>query len=492
MMHKKIAILGAGLGGLSAAIHLAAKGYKVEIFEKNSDSGGKLSQFEQDGFRFDTGPSVLTMPNVIEDLFIAANENINNFIKLKKLDLINRNFFSDNSIIDTYSDAQKFKNEISKFSHKDADSFDNYINYTKTIFEKAHKVFLYEPLHEVVKLIKENKFPNLMDFRYIDSFRTMDKSISSFFTHDKIRQIFNRYATYNGSSPYLTPATMNIIVYVELMLGAYYIDGGMYNLNVALKELFKKLDIKIHYNSDIEEIIVKDNQVDGIKVNGQIKKYDFVVSNIDVIEVFNRLIKGFDSHSNKLRKLEPSLSGYVLLLGIEGQNEKLQHHNVLFSDNYKKEFDDIFNGIIPKDPTIYISITSKSNPNHAPINSENWFILLNMPYLNDKIKWDETKYEVRDTILNKIKNFGLLDNQQIKFEKIMTPLDMYNQYRSNKGSIYGISSNNRMTAFKRPANRSRIIKNLYFAGGSTHPGGGIPLVILSGKHAADLIDYYND
>jgi phytoene desaturase len=262
----------------------------------------------------------------------------------------------------------------------------------------------------------------------------------------------------------------------------------MYKLAKELQNLALELNVKIHFDHEVQEIIHKDRSVKALKVNDQIINFDAVISNSDVVYTFEKLIKGFPKLTKKYKKIEPSLSGFIMLLGINKQHKDLVHHNVFFAEDYKKEFQEIFSGKIPNDPTIYLAITSKSDIDHAPDGHENWFILLNMPYLNDEIDWDIEKYKVRDTILNKLNDFGYKIASNIHLEKIFTPLDLYNMHYSNKGSIYGISSNGKMNAFKRPANRNKVINGLYFATGSAHPGGGIPLVVLSGKHAADLIN----
>lgn len=489
-MAKKIAILGAGLGGLSAAISLSQYDYQIEIFEKNSYIGGKLGFYENSGYKFDTGPSVLTMPFVIEKLLNSINENLFNYLELVKLEPLNRNFFINSNYIDTYSDIEKMQLELSKFSQKDANNYIKFYNYIKKIYEKAADIFLNYPIHDLNYLFKNKIIPNFLDIIYLDVFKNMAERNQTFFEDYRINQIFNRYATYNGSNPYQTPATMNIISYVEIGLGAYYIKGGIYNLVNTLEKIIKKRNIKVNYNCEIQEILIKNNKAIGIKVNNENIYYDSIISNIDVIETFNHLIKNYDEEKIKLNKLESSLSGFVILAGINKINSNLLHHNVFFTKNYKEEFNQIFNGEFPNDPTIYVAITSKTDLEHSPKNCENWFILVNAPYLNSKINWKCDKNKFKDVILNKFSYYDIDISNSIEFEKVITPEDLYNLFRSNKGSIYGISSNNRMTAFKRPANRNKKIKNLYFAGGSSHPGGGIPLVILSGIHAATLLNYH--
>jgi phytoene desaturase len=301
-------------------------------------------------------------------------------------------------------------------------------------------------------------------------------------------QLFNRYATYNGSDPFQAPATLNIIPYVENELGGYYIQGGMYRLVEALEIIAKHLGVEIYTSTRVEKIKQLNGKITGLMVRGEFIPADYVLSGADIVETFNALLDNFTDQREKLNRLEPSLSGMIFLWGINCTYPALAHHNIIFSNDYQLEFSQIFNeNAAPDDPTIYIAISSKSDSSHAPNGSENWFVLLNMPYLNHKQDWENEKKRMREIVLKKLQNNNLDISGDIVHEKCITPLDFHSIYAGNRGSIYGLSSNSRLTAFRRPANRSRLIQGLYFAGGSTHPGGGIPLVLLSGKISADLI-----
>ncbi|MEJ2544292.1 MAG: phytoene desaturase family protein, partial [Calditrichaceae bacterium] len=322
----------------------------------------------------------------------------------------------------------------------------------------------------------------------IDPFRTVHKGISQYFKHPKIVQIFDRYATYNGSDPFKAPATLNIIPYVEYVLGSFYIKGGMYRLIEELERLCNNYNIQIHTQTPVENILHNRGKITGLQVKSEKIDFDYVVCNNDVVTTYNDLIEGFDHTRRNLNCLEPSLSGAIYLWGVKRKNEDLAHHNIFFSNNYKEEFHNLFRAKkVPEDPTVYMAITSKSDIDHAPPDSENWFVLCNMPYLHQNWNWQDSKTHLRKAVLNKIKKSGFDIESQIEYEKIFSPEDIYDIYNSNKGSIYGLSSNSRMSAFRRPANRNRDIKGLYFVGGSTHPGGGIPLAMLSGKLTSDLI-----
>ncbi|MFA7626951.1 MAG: phytoene desaturase family protein [Candidatus Kapaibacterium sp.] len=488
-MKKKVAVIGSGLGGLSAALYLSASDeYDITIFEKNSYAGGKLGEISSSGFRFDTGPSVLTMIEVIGNLFSNLSLNIHDYLDFKRLNTANRNFFSDGRVIDTFSDSSKFKQEIGKVCNTSADNLNAFYNHLKGIYDRTANIFLFTPIHEISYLLKQGKIPNLFDFTKIEAFSTIDKVVGRYFPNPNIQQLFSRYATYNGSSPYSAPGTLSMIAYVELVMGSYYVDGGIYKISQVLGNIARNRNIKLHLNTKVEKIVVKSGTAAAIKVNGIIEEFDYIISNADVVYTFDKMIDEYERFKSRLLRNEPSLSGMVYLWGVNKSHDILEHHNVFYSGDYKKEFDSIFNHLsVPDDPTVYVAITSKQNSNHAPVSMENWFVLLNMPYIDNQ-DWDYEKFRMKEIILRKLNNHGIDVANKIIYEKIMTPRDLYYNYYSNKGSIYGISSNSMFSAFKRHPNRSRIVKNLYFAGASVHPGGGIPLVILSGKHAAEIIN----
>jgi phytoene desaturase len=343
-------------------------------------------------------------------------------------------------------------------------------------------------MHEIRKLLNLRTFFLFLKAYRIDPFRTVNEAVRDYFQDPRLVQIFNRYATYNGSNPFKAPATLNIIPYVENVLGGYYIKGGMYRLIQEMEKMAKTLGVDVSTESKVEKIEYVNKQIRGLKINNDFVPFDYVICNADVVEAFSDLIEHQEYTSNKLQTLEPSLSGLVFLWSIRGAYQTLAHHNIFFSGDYQTEFAQIFEKLqAPDDPTVYISITQKSDHIHAPAGCENWFVLINMPYLTGKEDWPVLIKGLRQSVLEKLKKQGVEIEKNIIAEEVLTPQDFYRLYQSNRGSIYGLSSNSRTTAFTRPANRNRNLKGLYFAGGSVHPGGGVPLVILSGKMAADLI-----
>ena len=452
---KKAAIIGSGIGGISAAIYLITKGIEVDIFEKNSVPGGKIGEVKAGDFRFDTGPSLLTMPYVINDLFIAANEKIEAHIKLIKLKTICRYFYDKETVIDSKEDIKEMQESLALLSQEDAKRYPEFLDYSKKIYDLSSDVFLFEPFQELSNIFRLRNLKLLFKLRNLDSSRTMADAVNSYFDDYRIQKLFNRYATYNGSDPYKAPATLNIIPHVEYSMGSYYIKGGIYRLVEALAGIIIKNGGKIYLNKEVEKIIVRGGKAVGIKVDGEDLYYDYVISNSDVAFTYNKLIDGYLKKKKKINNLEPSLSGIIFLWGINKKLPELEHHNIFFSSDYEKEFNCIFNKKqIPEDPTIYISATSKEDPAHAP-EGENLFVLLNMPHLNNEIDWKTDKHKVKEQVLNKLKKFNIDVSDSIVFEKIITPKDLEIMFHSNRGSIYGVSSNNKYTAFLRQRNRKQ-------------------------------------
>ena len=489
-MSKSVIIIGAGLGGLSAAIRLAASGFDVSVLEKNETVGGKVNFVEANGYKFDTGASLLTMRHVLEDLFEFAGKRLEDFLEIVACEPICRYFWTDGARLDASADLEKTSREIEKISPRDVENFQKYLRDARRKFDVAEKTFLAHSLNDLPKLLRPKY---LKDLLVISSTQTLDAHNRKYFQSPKLQQLFNRFATYNGSSPYKTPATFSLLPFVEFGLGAWYVRGGIYQIPKVLEKLARELNVKIETNCAVEKIVIERGNARGVQLeNGEIRQSDFVVSNADAIETYRHLIEKENRKSfsdKKLNRIEPSSSGFVLLLGARKKFETLAHHNIFFSDDYRAEFDALFDELKPaQNPTIYVCATSRTEATQAPEGCENLFVLVNAPYTSDKIDWAKEARPYRDLIIKKLENFGLDGlNESIEFEQIITPADFERKYAANKGSIYGVSSNGIFSAFMRPPNKARDIENLYFTGGATHPGGGIPLVLLSGKFAAEMI-----
>ncbi|MEJ2050559.1 MAG: phytoene desaturase family protein [Calditrichota bacterium] len=487
-MAKKVIVAGGGLAGLSSAIRLANGGFHVSLFEQNPQLGGKMNERRLNGYRFDTGPSLLTMPFVLEELFQSIGEELSERINYIPVEPLCHYRFPDGTHLDASADQIKMVDEIARIAPDDVPAYPRFLDYSRRIFELTADLFLWNPIHELAVSHLPLYLRSLFRLHRIDPFRTVHRAVASYFRDPRLIQLFDRYATYNGSSPYQAPATLNIIPFVEFGLGGYYILGGLYRLVEVLERLAVSLGVEIHRSAPVEKILHKRGAITGVRVDGATYGADYVICNVDIVTAYHQLLDNLPHRRQRVTALEPSMSGLVFLWGKRGLTQQLHHHNILFSGDYRREFHQLFDELqAPDDPTVYIAITSKTDPGDAPAGHENWFVLVNMPYLNDQQDWPEIVQETRNRIFEKLKTHGIDIAGKIETERLITPPDFMRMYGSNLGSIYGIASNSRHAAFRRHPNRSRDIKGLYFAGGSVHPGGGIPLVLLSGRIAATLI-----
>lgn len=482
-MNKSVIVIGSGIGGLSAAIRLAAAGKRVTIVEQNAAVGGKMSEFRADGFRWDTGPSVITMRHVIEDLFTAVGRRLEDYLTLTPVEPLTRYFYPDGVVFDASRDWPKMAAQISRLDEHDVEGYLAYLAYVARLHRITGPAFIYGEPPGLGSLTRVSP----LDVLKIDAWKTMDSAIRGYAHSPHLRQLLGRFATYVGASPYRAPATLNVIAHVELTGGVWYPQGGIYNIARALERLALEMGVQIRTGCGVKQIVVKNQMAQGVILNDEsLLPAQAVIANVDVATVYERLLPVDSRRARLLTKIDSSCSGLIMMLGVEGQHEKLAHHNIFFSSDYPREFDDIFNrGVPPDEPTIYVAITSKSDPQDAPEGCENWFVLVNAPPLGDGFDWLDQTEIYGERVLKRLSGFGL--DVRIRSKHILTPLDLERLTGARRGALYGASSNNMFATFRRPHNRAKDIRGLYFAGGTTHPGGGVPMVMLSGQVAAGML-----
>jgi phytoene desaturase len=484
-MTKTVGIIGAGIAGLALSIRLANLGFNVTVFEKNSYAGGKLSELKLNGFRFDKGPSLLTMPTLIDEL--TSLQISKHKFEYQKLDIITNYFYPDGTQLKATANLEDFAEEVHLKLNEKKESVLKYFKRNAFYFKTTEDLFLKQSLHQIKNFINLKTVKGILLSPFLGLFSTMHKKNEQTFSNPKTVQLFNRYATYNGSNPYKAPALINMISHLEFNLGAYLPLKGMHQITTHLVQLAKDAGVIIKYNETVETLeIGSNNRVNGIKSNGVNYPFDIVASDVDIRVLYKHLLPSSFT-PEKLIQQEKSSSAYVFYWGIKKEFASLGLHNILFSDDYKKEFDYLFSKQFPTDdPTIYINITSKYCKDDAPAGCENWFVMVNVPH--NKNSTIEYATDIRKNVVAKINSMLKTNIEQfIVAESTLSPVDIENQTSSYGGSLYGNSSNNKFAAFLRHANFSSSIKNLYLVGGSVHPGGGIPLCLLSAKIASQII-----
>ena len=487
-MPERVSVIGAGLGGIAAAGSLAAAGFEVEVFERTAGPGGKAGSKMIGPYRFDTGPSLLTMPSVFDEWFTGLGMRRADYLQFVPLSPITRYFFSDGSRLNSYSQKERFLDEIRTHIGENPRHLQQYFEACRKIYATAGNIFLRHSLHEIETYLSGEFLRTLPGLPFIGAMTKMDSINRRYFSDPRLVQLFNRYATYNGSSPYKTPGTMTLIPHIEYDQGAFGVKGGIHAIPASMYAAARKKGVHFHFSSPVEKILIKNDRVEGILVDGKRIESPIVVSNADVLNTYEKLLSVPGSpEAQRYRRLEPSSSGIVFYWGVRKSFPRLGLHNIFFSRDYPEEFRWIFDdGDIPEDLTVYINITSKLSTEDAPEGRENWFVLINAPADSGQ-NWPAVIGKVRNIVLEKLSVRLETDLRPlIDVEENLSPPEIESRTSSTHGSLYGIASNSIQASFLRHRNRCRHPEGLFFCGGSAHPGGGMPLVVLSGIIAAKL------
>ena len=491
-MKKKsasVAVIGSGIAGLSAAIRLSLQGRKVVVFEQNTYTGGKITAFEKQGFRFDMGPSLFTMPQLVEELFELAGKTPKDYFQYHTHDEVCRYFWLDGKCLTLYPSVDRNVEAITTvFGKESGRRVRKYFDDARKKFELTAPFFLESSLHKAKTFLSPRVLKVISEIPRLGLFSTLDDQNKRYFKEPKLVQLFNRYATYNGSSPYQTPGIMQMISHLEHGMGTHFPVGGMHAISQSLTKLAQELGVQFELSSMVEHILVEENKVQGVMVNGTERMFDLVVCNSDIKHAYHELLPKQVRRPKKTLAQEPSSSALIFYWGIGQTFPEMDLHNIIFSEDYKEEFDRICsNGPFWEDPTIYIHISNRLEVDDAPKGKDSWFVMVNVPYDQGQ-DWEDIVRKVRRKLIERISSvLGKDIASLIETEEILTPTQIQQRTSSVGGALYGTSSNERMAAFLRHSNKSSSVKGLYFCGGSAHPGGGVPLCILSGKIAAEWI-----
>lgn len=485
-MKKRAVIIGSGVAGLACSIRLAARGVDVTVLEANAYPGGKLTAFELNGYRFDAGPSLFTMPQWVLALFELAKEDPNVHFKYKRKTVACHYFWEDDTQFFAPSNRDEFAAKAAQTFGVNPQKILSYFKRAEKKFKLTRSLFLEQSLHKLKTFLSLDTLKAIVHLNTYQLHTTLHQANRSHFKNPKLVQLFDRYATYNGSSPYETSGMMTLIQHLEQHYGTYIPEGGMHQITLSLFALAKRLGVQFHFDTRADEILTKNNQVEGVKAGEKFYPADQVVSNMDVVPTYAKLLPQHPA-PQKIMKQERSSAAVIFYWGITKEFPQLDLHNIFFAKDYQAEFEAIFKDKkIAEDCTVYVNITSKDVPQDAPKGCENWFVMINTPadYGQD---WEALVQRLRTQVLTKLsKRLKTELEPLIACEEILTPPLIEQKTQSHKGALYGSSSNKAMAAFLRHPNFSQQIKNLYFCGGSVHPGGGIPLCLLSAKIVDEL------
>lgn len=486
-MSSNVIIIGSGIAGLAASVRLAVAGYTVTVFESNDYPGGKLTVLEKDGFRFDAGPSLFTQPDYIADLFSLAGVDMSDFFTYEKLDVICHYFFENGKRINTCADADALANAFAQELGEDPEAIKTYLHRMRRLYDDVGSIFLDHSLRDPDTWIHKRILRALRTVRWPYLTQTLHQYNQQQFKAPETVQLFNRFATYNGSNPYQAPAMLSLIPHLEQNIGTFYPKGGMISITNAVYRLALHCGVNFQFNSPVEEILTAGKTAKGIRSKGVDYFADVVLSNADVYHTYDKLLRQHP-RSKALKKMERSSSALIFYWGVNRTYPELGLHNIFFSNDYPGEFAAMFNQkTMGNDPTVYINITSKMEKGHAPVDSENWFVMINAPENNGQ-DWEALTAQTKVRVIEKLERImGLPVQQHIVSEMVLDPVRIEQRTGTYKGSLYGTSSNSRWAAFLRPSNEVTSYKGLYFCGGTVHPGGGIPLCLKSAEIAAKII-----
>ncbi len=486
--NKKAIIIGGGIAGLAASVRLAKSGFRVTLVEANDEVGGNIREIKSGEFRFDTGPSILTKPEYLSELFLLWNKNPDDYIRFLKVEPLFRYFFPNGSFIDSFSDRKKFEEELKKKTDESFEHVNKLLDDSGEIFRLTHEVFLERSLHLAKNYFNWPTLRGILQFKKVRAFRSMHKYNSKVFKDERLVQLFNRYASYNGSNPYEAPATLNVITHFAVNGGSFLPEGGMVNISKSLKRLAEEAGVEIKVKTGARKICHEKGRITGVETTSGFIAADVVISNADIHYTYNKLLP--ELPMPKIISEQPRSSSVIVFYwGIKKIFPELELHNTFFGKNDREEYEALFNrSTICEDPTIYLYNSSLMNPIDAPEGKSNWFVMVSAPHQCGQ-DWVKMIAETRKKMLTKLSE-ALKENieELILSENILTPPMIESNTNAWLGSIYGNSSNKLFSAFLRHPNFSKKIKGLYFCGGSVHPGAGIPLCLLSAKITCELID----
>jgi phytoene desaturase len=487
MARRKAVIIGGGLGGLATALRLAANEWDVTVCEQGATLGGKMNRWEKDGFRFDTGPSLITMKWVFADLFRAVGSSIDDHLQFVQTQPLAEYVYDDGARFTYSSSLPEWLKAIAQLEPRDVDGFLRFMQLGARLFELSQETFLRRAPQAPPDLRSLRALRHL-PLRH--GWGNYHKTVAAHFRSPHLRQLFDCYPTYVGSSPYRSPATLAVIPYIEYAFGGWHIKGGLYRLVETLTMLARHLQVTLHTEARVDRILHEAKRVKGVVLaNGQKLEADVVVMNGDAS--LTRAMLGYKPEP--VNSVDRSLSGLVFLVGVKRDLPEIAQHSIFFGADYKREFSQLFDDRrFPDDPTVYVSAPSRSDRSLVPGDGETLFIMANAP-ANDGDLWTDADIErARERVFGRLQKGGFPElGPDTSVHDVWTPRRIGQRYLMPGGAIYGLNSHGWRHAFLRPPNKDHRVGGLYQVGGSSHPGGGTPTVLISAQITCELIEKYS-
>ena len=491
-----IAVIGGGLAGLAAACVLAARGHKVRLFERNSWLGGKAAVLEERGFRFDMGPTILTLPMVLERIFAEAGRDLKAYLDLRRLDPQWRSFFDGGDTLDLVENTRDMAERLETREAGGGQGYRAFIDYATRLHEISERFFFWRPVGGIADAIGFRNMlrPSMLsDLKALRLGRTVASTIRGYVSEKNAAQMLDHFTQYVGSAPDASPAVLCSIASMQVHEGVWYPMGGTRAVPLALTKLAQELGVEFAQSTGVKRIVTDSGRAVAVETaTGETVKCDAVVSNMDAVRTLDELVGGdAGKRFRKRREYEPACSGVVLYLGLSKAYDHVLHHNFVFSRDPHEEFEHIYRrGEPAPDPTCYVCAPARTEPGVAPRGGEALYVLVHTPYLRPHHDWKRMLPAYRRAIIDKLKRTaGMADiEDRIVVERTLTPQDIHERYNVLNGAIYGIASHGAVNGAFKPSNRSPDVKGLYLAGGASHPGPGMPMVMMSGWIAADALD----
>lgn len=490
MMKKTVTVIGAGVAGLASAIRLQNKGYDVTIIEKDRLPGGKMNRIDLEGYQFDLGPTIVMMPELYREVFEEAGRNPDDYIPMQRIDPMYSSYFDEGEVrYDVSNDLVKNIEMFESISSEDAEGFLKYLSDLYHRFNIAKDHFLQRPFRNSKDFYNPFVISQGLKLKTLNS---ADDLLKKYIKDKRMRQMISFQTLYIGISPAKGPSLYTIIPMIEFLYGIWFIKGGMHTMASGMERLFRELGGKIEYETEVEQIVIEDGKATGVLLNDGVRHSDLVMCNADFPYAMKHLIKEPDykgKYTNKkIDEMDYSCSCFVLYLGMDRKYPELESiHNFVFSEDLDTNIKQIFDGDIIEDPSMYMYMASKLEPSMAPEGKDGIYVLMPISDLDTmKYEWtDEVAAMYRRKMLDKLKHLPGLANieDEIVTETMTTPRDFEKQFNAYKGATFGLRPTLTQSVHLRPQSKATHCDNLYFTGSSTHPGAGVPIVLLSSKIA---------